>query len=84
MSNEVESYDDLKYLLGYMGIEILLAIDKGAKSYETIKLFSGLPIACIKGRIPVLSDLKLIKKVKEEYYLTEKGIKFKKEIENSF
>ncbi|MFX1408757.1 MAG: hypothetical protein ACFFA6_00260 [Promethearchaeota archaeon] len=84
MSNEVESYDDLKYLLGYMGIEILLAIDKGAKNYETIKLFSGLPIACIKGRIPVLLDLKLIKKIKEEHYLTEKGIKFKKEIENDF
>ncbi|MFX1321192.1 MAG: hypothetical protein ACFFAQ_06055 [Promethearchaeota archaeon] len=84
MSNEVESYDDLKYLLGYMGIEILLAIDKGAKNYETIKLFSGLPISCIKGRIPVLRDLKLIKKIKGEHFLTEKGIKFRRAIEKGF
>lgn len=84
MSNEVKSYDDLKYLLGYMGVEILLAIDKGAKNYEIIKLFSGLPISCIKGRIPVLRDLKLIKKIKGEHFLTEKGIKFRREIEKDF
>lgn len=84
MSNEVESYDDLKYILGYMGIEILHAIDKGAKNYEIIKLFSGLPLSCIKGRTPVLCDLKLIKKIKGEYFLTEKGFKFKKGIEKDF
>ena len=81
MINGEESKEDLKNLLGYMGIEILFAIDKGAKNFETIKLFSGLPIECIKGRIPVLLDLKLIKIVKEEHILTEKGIKFKIKLE---
>jgi len=74
---EEESLEDLKYLLGNMGIEILFAIDKGAKNFETIKLFSGIPLSCIKGRIPVLLDLNLIKKNTDEYFLTEKGINFK-------
>ena len=80
MMPEEESYEDLKNLLGYMGIEILLAIDKGAKNCETVQLFSGLSFACIKGRIPVLLDLELIKKNNEEYYLTEKGILFRKRL----
>ncbi|MFX1390398.1 MAG: winged helix-turn-helix domain-containing protein [Promethearchaeota archaeon] len=76
-----ETYEDLRNLLGYMGIEILVAIDNGAKNYETIKLFSGLPISCINGRIPVLIDLKLIKKNNDEYFLTEKGIEFRQKLE---
>ncbi|MGQ4872915.1 MAG: hypothetical protein ACP6IY_02465 [Promethearchaeia archaeon] len=76
--SEEESLEDLKYLLGNMGIEILFAIDKGAKNFETIKLFSGLPISCIRGRIPVLMDLKLIQKERDGYILTEKGLDFKK------
>ena len=82
MINGEESKEDLKNLLGYMGIEILLAIDNGAKNYETIKLFSGLPISCVKGRIPVLLELNLIKVVKREHFLTEKGFNLKKLLEN--
>lgn len=80
MSNEEDSLEDLKYLLGNMGIEILLAIDKGAKNFETIKLFSGIPIACIRGRVPVLLDLNLIKKDLENLILTPKGKSFKNQI----
>jgi len=82
MINGEESKEDLKNLLGYMGIEILYAIDKGAKNYETIKLFSGLPISCVKGRIPVLLELNLIRLVKKEHFLTEKGLEFKNQLEN--
>jgi len=82
MKFEEDDLDDLKYLLGNMGIEILLAIGKGAKDFETIKLFSGIPLSCIKGRIPVLLDLNLIEKNNEEYYLKARGIKFKKKIES--
>ena len=82
MSKEEESFEDLKYLLGNMGIEILFAIDKGAKNFETIKLFSGIPTACIKGRIPVLIDLNLIKKIIDDYLLTEKGVRFKNKLFN--
>ncbi len=81
MEKEEESLDDLKYLLGNMGIEILLAIDRGAKDFETIKLFSGVPLSCIKGRIPVLIDLNLIQKKNNEYSLKEKGRNFKKKLE---
>jgi predicted transcriptional regulator len=77
MEKKSESNDDLKYLLGNMGIEILIAIFKGAKNFETIKLFSGIPLECIRGRIPVLLGLKLIEKKKDEYFLTQKGIEFK-------
>ncbi|MHA1492043.1 MAG: hypothetical protein ACTSRI_20625 [Promethearchaeota archaeon] len=77
MPKKRESLEDLKYLLGFMGIEILYAISKGAKDFETIKLFSGLPLSCIKGRIPVLLDLTLISKNNyNEYCLTSKGIEF--------
>jgi hypothetical protein len=76
-----ESKEDLKNLLGYMGIEILFAIDKGARNFETIKLFSGLPISCVKGRIPVLLELNLIKIVKKEYFLTEKGSELKNQLD---
>ena len=81
MPKEEETLVDLKNLLGYMGIEILLAIHNGAKNCETIKLFSGLPISCINGRIPVLIDLGLIRKNNDEYFLTEKGISFRKSLD---
>lgn len=77
-----DSVEDLKYILGTMGIEILLAIDRGAKDFKTIQLFTGCSISCIKGRIPVLLELDLIYKNNNEHYLTEKGFRFKKELEN--
>lgn len=80
MAEENESLEDLKYLLGNLGIDILLAIGEGAKDFETIKIFSGLPLICVKGRIPVLLELNLANKVNEEYYLTKKGLRFKKEM----
>ncbi|MFX0105745.1 MAG: winged helix-turn-helix domain-containing protein [Candidatus Hodarchaeota archaeon] len=81
MNKKEETLEDLKNLLGYMGIEILVAINKGARNYETIKLFSGLPASCINGRIPVLLELGLIKKTNNEYFLTEKGDTFRKRLE---
>ncbi len=81
-SFENESVDDLKYLLGDIGIDILLAIDRGAKNFKTIKIFTGCSISCIKGRIPVLFELGLIYKNNKDYFLTEKGIAFKKEMKD--
>ena len=82
MSNGEESVQDLKCLLGNMGIEIFFAIERGAKDYESMKIFSGLPMACIKGRVPVLLELKLVKKDIEGFFLTKKGLSFKRKIEN--
>jgi len=83
MKKGEESPEDIKYLLGNMGIEILYAIEKGAKDLETIKIFSGVSMECIKGRLPVLMDLNLIEKNKRGFSLTLKGFDFKKRIEKS-
>ncbi len=82
MSKEDESLEDLKCLLGNMGMDIFFAIDKGAKDFETMKIFSGLPMACIKGRVPVLLELKLVVKNTNGYFLTNKGLSFKEKIES--
>ncbi|MBD3193769.1 MAG: hypothetical protein GF317_01850 [Candidatus Lokiarchaeota archaeon] len=82
MDNEEETHDDLKYLLGNMGVEIFYAIVNGARNFETIKLFSGIPIACIRGRVPVLLNLKLIEEQNEEYSITKKGRRFKQHLDN--
>jgi predicted transcriptional regulator len=82
MSKEDESLEDLKCLLGNMGVDIFFAIDKGAKDFETMRIFSGLPMACIKGRVPVLLELKLIVKNADGYFLTNKGLSFKEKIES--
>jgi predicted transcriptional regulator len=84
MSKNDNSLEDLKFLLGSMGIDILLAIDRGAKNFETIEILSGVPLACIRGRIPVLIEFGLIVKNEEEYFITDKGVNFKKVIENQF
>jgi len=81
MTRREESFEDIKYLLGNMGIEILVAIDKGAKDFETIEIFSGVPLICIKGRIPVLLDLNLVIEKQNGYSLTQKGFSFKNKIE---
>ena len=84
MIEDDETLEDLKYILGNMGIDILLAIGEGAKDFETIKLLSGLPLICVRGRIPVLLELNLASKVNDEYYLTEKGLQFKKKLNSHF
>jgi len=82
--SKVDDYlKDIKYLLGNMGMDIFFAIDNGAKDYETIKIFSGLPMACVKGRLPVLLDLLLVVKNDDGYFLTNKGLNFKAQIENN-
>ena len=83
MSKIDNSLKDIKYLLGNMGMDIFFAIDNGAKDYETIKIFSGLPMACVKGRLPVLLDLLLVAKNDDGYFLTNKGLNFKAQIENN-
>ncbi len=83
MSKVDDSLKDIKYLLGNMGMDIFFAIDNGARDYETIKIFSGLPMACVKGRLPVLLDLLLVVKNDAGYFLTNKGLNFKAQIENN-
>ncbi|MCJ7649954.1 MAG: hypothetical protein MUP85_15185 [Candidatus Lokiarchaeota archaeon] len=79
--DEKNSFDHLKYILGNMGIDILLAVEKGASNFETIAIISGVPIACIKGRLPVLIDFNLVKKESPGYIITQYGINFIKSLE---
>jgi len=75
---------ELKLLMGDKGVEILLAIGSGAKNFEMIKIFSGTPYSCIKGRFPILIELGLVKKQRDEYSLSEKGLKFHKKLKKEF
>lgn len=84
MKNGKDSPEDIKYLLGDMGLEILYAIESGAKDIETIKIFSGISIECIRGRLPVLIDLDLVVKNEKGIFLTIKGLDFKRKIERSY
>lgn len=68
-----KEYEDMKFLLGDYGISILESIAKGASTFETIKIISGVPISCIHGRIPVLLELGLVEVKDKKYFLTEKG-----------
>ncbi|MFW9782978.1 MAG: hypothetical protein ACFFFB_11910 [Candidatus Heimdallarchaeota archaeon] len=80
MKKGEETTDNIKYLLGDMGMEIFYAIESGAKDIETIKIFSGISIECIRGRLPVLIDLELVMKNEKGLFVTNKGINFKKKI----
>lgn len=83
MKKRKETPEDIKYILGDLGIEILHAIESGAKDIETIKIFSGISIDCIKGRLPVLINLALIVRNEQGLFLTSKGFDFKKKIGGS-
>jgi len=76
MENSENKFENLKYLLGNLGIDILIAVEKGASNFETIEIISGVPKACIKGRMPVLIDLELVKTSPQGYTLTEIGVEF--------
>ena len=72
-----ENLTNYKFILGEMGIQILIAISRGANTKISIRLLSGVPGECINGRLPVLSNLELIYQrgilPQEEYYLTDRG-----------
>ncbi len=80
--DDTDNLVSYKYILGEMGIQILIAISRGANNKVSIRLLSGVPPECITGRLPVLSDLDLIFQRHEEYYITERGNKFLIGIEN--
>lgn len=77
-NDEEETLLSYQYILGEMGIQMLIAIYRGATSQQAIQLLSGVPISCVRGRLPVLINLNLIIDMQEEYYITEKGNKFLK------
>ncbi|MBN2155123.1 MAG: hypothetical protein JW776_03710 [Candidatus Lokiarchaeota archaeon] len=77
-----ENLASYKYILGEMGIQILIAISRGASNKVSIRLISGVPLECINGRLPVLSNLNLIRQNQEEYHITDRGNSFLITLEN--
>ena len=76
---EREELISYKYILGDMGISILMAIANGARTKDAILMLSGTPLACIAGRMPVLENLKLVLCITpEEFVITKRGIQFLK------
>jgi hypothetical protein len=78
---DLEELKSYKYLLGDFGISMLKAISQGAEDGDAIMMLSGVPAACITGRIPVLNNLRLIDPIqaeKQKYFITTKGLQFLK------
>ena len=70
-----------KYLLGEMGVQVLTAIFRGGNQIESIRMLSGVSLACVKGRLPILIKLNLISEFisengKSEYKIIDSGKKF--------
>ncbi len=64
----------IKMVLGDYGIQILIAIKRGARTREVIPILSGVPASCVHGRLPVLINLELVHEGNNgDLYLTPKG-----------
>ena len=70
---DTDDLKSIKYLLGDFGIQILVAIGRGARSKDSILMLSGVPRPCINGRLPVLMSLNLAVQIQDDFYITEKG-----------
>jgi predicted transcriptional regulator len=74
---DLEELKSFKYLLGDFGIQMLIAVARGAQTGDAIMMLSGVPAACISGRMPVLLNLKLIEQQNNgEFLITQKGRDF--------
>ncbi len=73
-SKKLEELRSYKYLLGEFGIAMLTAISRGAFEPDSIMMLSGVPAACISGRMPILLNLDLVTcETPQNYKITEKG-----------
>ena len=77
LAQENEELQSYKYLLGEFGIAMLTAVQQGAQDSESIMILSGVPSACITGRMPILLNLDLVSYLDTNIYqITEKGTRF--------
>lgn len=72
----LEYHESIKMILGDMGIKILEVLRFGTMDMEGINFLSGVPIACVKGRIPVLKSLNLIKENGSSFTINKEGEQF--------
>lgn len=82
-SKKIEELRSYKYLLGEFGIAMLTAISRGATDPDSIMMLSGVPSACITGRMPILLNLSLVVSSESDIYqITEMGKQFLECIKN--
>jgi hypothetical protein len=79
----MEHVESMKMILGEMGIKILKVLRLGPMDMRAINFLSGVPMACVKGRIPVLKSLNMIKETEATYSLDKEGEQFLKLIGSS-
>jgi predicted transcriptional regulator len=72
----MEHHESIKMILGDMGIKILEVLRIGPMDTKSITFLSGVPAACVKGRIPVLKSLNLIDEAGTTYVLNKEGQQF--------
>jgi hypothetical protein len=72
----MEHRESIKMILGDMGVKILKVLRLGPMDMKGINFLSGVPLSCVKGRIPVLKSLNLIKENDGYFYLDKEGEKF--------
>ena len=72
----MEYHESIKMILGDMGVKILQVLRFGAMDVKSIEFLSGVPMACVKGRIPVLKSLNLIKEHEGCFMLDAAGEAF--------
>ena len=66
----------LMMLLGENGIKILQSLVNGPLDISSIRMLTGLPLACIRTRIPVLINLGLVKDLDSGIGLNSRGKEF--------
>mgnify|MGYP006289740575 CR=1 FL=1 len=71
-----EYQESIKMILGDMGIKILRILRLGPMDMQSINFLSGIPMACIKGRIPVLKSLNMIKESEGFFFIVKEGEDF--------
>ena len=76
----IEDLESLKMVLGELSLKILETLQVGPLDVGMINLLTGLPVACIEGRIPVLRDLQMIVEKDNQFLLRQAGTVFLKHV----
>lgn len=72
--------DNIRYLIGGMGIEILTLIKQGCLSDYELKRYSSVTQSCLEVKIPLLKTLGLLSGDASGYDITPLGETFLKRV----
>ncbi|RLI50000.1 MAG: hypothetical protein DRO73_04605 [Candidatus Thorarchaeota archaeon] len=72
--------ETVRYLVGDLGLHILLLIDQGCTSDAEIMKFSTVTATCLDVKIPLLKTLGLVRESSSGYEVTSEGLQVLREI----